>query len=132
MEMTYLNGFLVTPTTAAAKLGITEEEADLAIRKLSSLGLIEVVGGRLTKIDKDLSSNQKYVTTAALKKNQKQFLSKAIESLEKETIDKRSTTSMTMAIDPQRLASAKRMIHDFNQALLVVTWRKGNARVFTM
>lgn len=132
MEMTYLNGFLVTPNAVAGKLGITEEEAALAIRRLSSLGLVEMRNGRLAKKDKDLSTAQKNVTTAALKKNQKQFLNKAIESLEKEAIEKRSTTSMTMAIDPQRLASAKRMIHDFNQALCRYLEQGKRTRIYNL
>jgi hypothetical protein len=52
-----------------------------------------------------------------LKKNQKQFLEKAIYSLENDPLEERSHTNMTMAIDSKKMELAKQMIREFQMAL---------------
>ena len=96
LEMTYTEGFDSKPETIAKKLGITNEEAERAVTKLLNLDLLEFKDHQLRKKDPDLTTAKKQVTTPALKFNQKQFLAKAAESLEKDAIEKRSVTSITV------------------------------------
>jgi uncharacterized protein (TIGR02147 family) len=118
MELTFTENFESSPAFVAKTLGISQAEAALAIDRMLSLELLKKeASGKLVKSEEQLSTADKHRTTAALRKNQRQLLEKAIESLENDPIEERSMTSMTMAIDPEKLPIAKLMIRDFNQAL---------------
>lgn len=117
MELTYVDEFTSSPKWIAGQLGISETEAKLAIERLLDLELLKIENGKLIKTETQLSTTDKHLTTPALRKNQKQLLEKSIISLEEDPIEQRSVTSMTMAIDPDRLPEAKRMIRDFNRKL---------------
>ena len=132
MEMTFLDHFVPTAIAIAKRLQITEADAETAIQNLIGLNLLEFHDGKLRKRDPNLSTARKDISTSALKRNQRQFLSKAIESLEKAPIEARSMTSMTMAIDPERLPVAKKMIHDFNQTMCKFLEGGSRTRVYNL
>jgi uncharacterized protein (TIGR02147 family) len=117
LELTYIEGFKSDTKWIASQLGISQAEAKLSIERLLNLELLKVEDGKLVKSTEQLSTTDKNITTPALKKNQKQFLEKAIESLENDPIEERNMTSMTMAIDPEKLPKAKEMIRNFNKTL---------------
>ncbi len=117
LELTFVEDFESTPRWISKNLGIGQTEARLAIERLLNLGLLATKNGRLIKTTEQLSTADKHLTTPALKKNQRQFLERAMVSLEEDPIEERSITSMTMAIDPAKLNEAKKMIREFNQTL---------------
>ena len=116
LELTYVKGFKSDEQWIAKELGISPLEAKLAVDRLLEFQLLKKERGTLVKTEMHLSTTDKHVTTAALRKNQRQFLEKAIDSLDGK-IDTRSSTSMTMAIDPRKIPTAKKMIQEFNQKL---------------
>ena len=61
-----------------------------------------------------------------------QFLEKAVVSLEEDPIEERSITSMTMAIDPEKLPAAKKMIREFNQTLCQFLENGKRKRVYNL
>jgi uncharacterized protein (TIGR02147 family) len=114
LELTFVEGFESEPRWIASQLGITVAETNLAIERLLNLGLlVRTEDGRLTKSLEQLTTGDKHVTTPALRRHQKQILEKAVQSLENDPIEKRSMTSMTMAIDPELMPIAKQMIEQF-------------------
>jgi uncharacterized protein (TIGR02147 family) len=117
MELTFVEQFQCDPRWIASQLGISQTEANLALKRLLKLGLIEKDNGKLVKKDAQLFTTDRHISTPALRKNQKQFLEKAIYSLENDPAETRKITSMTMAIDPKKLEIAKRMIDEFNLRL---------------
>lgn len=132
MELTFTKSFKADPKWIASQLGISVLEAKLAIERLVNLHLLEEKKGRLVKTNDRLSTTDKHLTTPALKKNQKQFLEKSIESLEQDPIDERSHTSMTMAIDPKHLPKARELIRNFNQALCDLLETDDQSRVYNL
>lgn len=117
LELTFTGDLPNDPKKIATKLGISVVEAKLAVQRLLELELLEEKNGVLKKTTEQLTSADKNLTTPALRKNQKQFLEKAIYSLEHDPIAERSVTSMTMAIDPEKLPVAREMIREFNRSL---------------
>jgi uncharacterized protein (TIGR02147 family) len=117
LEMTLTKNFQSNVISIAKQLGISRTETKLALERLLDLGLLKLERGRLIKTDVQLSTTDKHLTTPALRKNQKQFLEKAIASLDQDPIEKRSHTSMTMAIDPSKMNQAKKLIRDFNKSM---------------
>ncbi len=117
LELTYVENFKSDARWIASQLDISIAEAKLAVDRLVRLGLLEEKNGQWKKSKEQLTSGNKNITNSALRKQQKQFLEKAIDSLEQNKIHERSITSMTMAIDPAKIPIAKKMIQQFNRDL---------------
>lgn len=132
LELTFTDEFQPNPRYIAKELGITVTEASLAVGRLESFGLLKIEDGIYSKTNAALSTADKHLSTPALRKNQKQFLDKAIHSLENDPIQERSITSMTMAIDPEKLPIAKQMIREFNQSLCKFLESGKRKRVYNM
>lgn len=117
MELTFVEGFQSDSRWISSQLGISQTEANLAIERLHKLGLIQKKNGKIIKATERLFTHDRHLSTPALRRNQKQFLEKAIYSLENDPTDKRKITSMTVAINPQKLEIAMHMIDKFSQTL---------------
>ena len=132
LELTFTENFQSSPAWIAQQIGINEIEAKLAIERLLNVGLLKNENGQLTKTNEQLSTADKHLTTPALRKNQKQLLERAIQSLEEDPIEERSMTSMTMAIDETKLPLAKQMIREFNQTLCKFLESGKKTRVYNL
>ena len=132
MELTFVEGFQPTARWVAKQLGISAVEAQLALDRLLELGLLEKKGTKVIKSAKQLTTADKHLTTPALRKNQRQLLEKAIDSLENDPIDSRNVSSMTMAIDPSKLPAAKEMIREFNRKLCAFLEDGKKKRVYNL
>lgn len=117
LELTFTRSFRPDPTWIAQALDISPMEAKLALQRLMDLELLREEDGTLKKSDVSLTIADKQLTTPALRRRQKQVLEKAIESLERDPIHLRDTTSLCMAIDPKKIPEAKRMIQEFKKNL---------------
>lgn len=117
LEMPFLQGFKSDPRWIARELGISESEARKAISRLTALKLLGKRNGKLANAGGQLTTANKALTTAAHQRNQRQFLEQAIFALQSDPIEKRNMIRVTMAIDPDRLPSAKEMISRFNRRL---------------
>ncbi len=117
MELTFTKDFNSDPKWISQQLGISEVEVKLAIKRLIRLELLEDRDGKLHKTVEQVSSADKSITSSAHKRLQKQVLKKAVESLENDDIEIRNMTSMSMAVDPQKIPQAKKMIQNFSREL---------------
>jgi uncharacterized protein (TIGR02147 family) len=117
MELTFTKDFNSDPKWISQQLGISEVEVKLAIKRLTRLELLESKEGILTKTVEQVSSADKSITSSAHKRLQKQVLKKAVDSLENDNIEIRNMTSMSMAVDPQKIPQAKKMIQNFSREL---------------
>jgi uncharacterized protein (TIGR02147 family) len=132
LELTFVSDFESNPRWISKQLGISITETKLAIERLTRCGLLMERNGRYIKTQEQLSSSNKHLTTPALRRNQKQFLEKAVHSLENDPIEDRNMSSMTMAIDPEKIPTAKLMIREFNQALCQFLESGKRKRVYNM
>ncbi|MGE3611819.1 MAG: DUF4423 domain-containing protein [Bacteriovoracaceae bacterium] len=119
LEMTQLKDFKSSHKWIAGQLGLTEIDVKLAIERLLNLGLLKMnEEGEYQATDAQRRLDQMYTATShARREKQKQIRNKAIESIENDPIDKRSMTSMTMCIDVELVAEAKKLIADFNESM---------------
>lgn len=101
----------------SSQLKISELETKLAIERLEQLHLIKEKKGIYKRTENKVTTADKNTTSSALKKLQKEIREKAIYSLEHDPIEKRSMTSMTMAIDPKKIKEAKLLIEEFQERL---------------
>jgi uncharacterized protein (TIGR02147 family) len=117
LEMTYLAEFKACPKYIAKNLGISQTEAKLALERLFDLGLLVEENGRVRKVADHIKTTDKTKTGPALKRKQKQIRELAIESIERDPIETRTMTTVTMCIDPSLLEEARRRIDEFNRSL---------------
>ena len=117
LELTQTRGFKNDPRWISQRLGISEHEVQQAIERLLKLEILEAdKKGCLRKTDSNITAS--YGTpSAAIRKFTRQLLLKAIDALEKQKFEERDITTITMAINPDRLEGAEKMITQFRRKL---------------
>lgn len=120
LEATCLDGFQSDARWLARRFGRTVMEVEYALARLIRLGLLSSASQGFAKTNRHLMTKDVAKTTPALKASQRQILNSALKALKDDSIDRRSATGMTMAIDPEKIPLAKSMIADFTQKLCEV------------
>lgn len=103
-------------TWIAERLGISPLEVRIALERLLRLRFLKIVNGRLKRTVHSVTTTHN-VPSSAIRKFHKQNLNKAIESLERDPVPLRFLTSITMAVDPNRLEEAKTQILRFRNRI---------------
>lgn len=118
LELSRTKDFVGEASWIAQRLGLTEVQTKLSLEKLIRLGFIEVKpsGKWINKAGAMSTLEQKY-TRIALRNQQSEFLEKSKAALEEISQDMRDHTSMTMAIDPTKIAEAKKLITKFRREI---------------
>jgi len=117
MALTFVDDFEPSPSWIAKQLHLNEGVVAAALDRLLEMGLLKESNGTLVMTKRRIDTQNKSITTPALKKRQKQILEKSIHSLESDPIELRNHSAMTMAIDPARLPEAKKKIQKFQQEM---------------
>lgn len=95
------------------RLGISVAEASSAVQALATVGLIKKVKNTYV-VQKDFLST-KDIPSKAIRHNHFQMMAKAKQALEKQNILDRDFSSVTVAIEPDRLPELKKFLHDFRE-----------------
>ena len=117
LELTFVDGFVGTVEWIAKRLALKKLDVSRAIERLKARGLLTAQNGTLVKTDPMVATAKKNQTSAAHRARQKQCLEFSIQSLENVPLEQRNHTAMTMAIDPEKLPEAKKMIQEFSRSL---------------
>ncbi len=120
LELTLIDSFSSDPRWIARKLDITPSEAKIAVERLVALGLLtKDKTGKLrqsasyTNIHSDMSA-------AAKRSMQREILEKALTALDRVPLSKRNQTSLTIAVDSNKLEELKELITDFRRSVAKV------------
>lgn len=117
LELMNVKEFKSDAKWMAKRLGMKVFECEAAIERLKRVEMIEedsdgelvdISGGKSTNISSDMNYS-------ALRKMQKQLLEKSIKSIDEVPYEKRSNTSITLAIDTERLPEAMEEINKFRR-----------------
>lgn len=117
LEVLKVKGFDPKPAAIAKAMGISLEQVKTSLSRMQELGLLEVRGDGLVPKDEASSSILSGATSRAHRSQQRQILEGAIDVLEKVPGELRSQTSMTMAIDTNKLDKAKELIKNFRRQM---------------
>jgi len=124
LQLIATEDFRSNPSWIAKQLGIAEGEAEKAIDRLKIFGFIDEVAGNYVRLTPSLSTGDLTLTTKAQRKRIRQVTEKSLLSLENHPIRVRNHTTLTVAIDPERINLAKEMIQDFMGELCEVMQTK--------
>lgn len=118
MALTEVPNFRMSPRLIARRFGITPFEAELALKRLLRLELLEEVGrDRYRKLENHLRFKSPDINIA-LQHFHKQMFQRAIESLTTQTNQEKMVGSQTFAMNPQLLPAAKQRIEKFLTELM--------------
>jgi uncharacterized protein (TIGR02147 family) len=119
LQLLKTKAFKTKPAWISKRLGITENEASVALERLIRIGiLVEEKNGTFTDVTGGKTSHLKSgFTNEQLKSFQIKALEKGIQSLKTVPIELRDNTSMTLAISKKALSFAKEEIKKFRQQL---------------
>lgn len=118
LEMTKVEGFVPSADIIARRLGVTVSEVTIAVERLMRLGMLEVKDdGTMVDLAGSTSAATGVYTDLAKRKYQKQILQKALAAVDDVPVEKRSQSSMLMAVNTAKLADARDLIKDFRRRL---------------
>ncbi len=118
-------------TWMAASLGVPVARVESALEQLIDLNLIEIQEGRLLRNDA-LIRIESDIPSQTIQRFQKQILEKTAASLEKDSISARDVTAMTMAVNPEKIPEAKRLIAEFQNKLLALMGEGNKSAVYAL
>lgn len=117
LSLTETEAFRNDPAWIAQRLAITPQDAQVALDRLKRLGmLIEDQYGRLKRGAAHYRTSDDVASVSA-RKAHFQNLDLARQSLERDPVDKRDFTCLTLPLDPRHLGRAKELIRKFQVEL---------------
>lgn len=114
-----IKDFSMAPSSIAKQLGISELEAEVALKRLLRLGMLEQdpqQEGKLRKA-KGYSATTSNIPNEALRRFHRQMLEKAIDSLEVQSPQEKFIGTETFAIAKENLPQAFNLADEFLQKL---------------
>ena len=119
LELIQLPHFKGDAGWIAKTLRITPAEVQIATERLLRLEMIEITpeGKWIDQSNGHTTTLGSNFTASAFKNLQRQILEKAIQALDEVPFEKRSQTSLTMAINPDRIPEAKKKLVEFQRGL---------------
>jgi uncharacterized protein (TIGR02147 family) len=110
----------------AELLRISKAEVEKELGDLETLGiLVRDAHGRLFPKEKNNRIPDRPVSTDALKSVQKQFLSKAQDSMDHDSLEQRDHSGMTLTFPEDCLPEAKKLIKNFRRRFMTLMERHG-------
>lgn len=119
------------PEWIAQRLGIKEEEARDAIERLIRLKLVKKAQGRLVRTDTSLTTTTD-IPSAAIRKHHSQNLHLAAQSLHRDPVEARDFGSVTMAVNPEKLAQAKKILFQTRKKIADLLETGDTSEVYTL
>jgi uncharacterized protein (TIGR02147 family) len=132
LELTAVTGFQNCPRWIARSLGISVTEAKIAIDRLKRLELLDEVDGQLRRTEAFVTNNTGAAVGSALKKLQRDWITKALAATENIDASEKDITSITMAIDVSKLIEARKLIAKFRREMCAFLEEGETSRVYTM
>lgn len=97
------------------RLGISAEDAQIALDRLTRLEMIRADGDRLVPVSGWATSSD--IPSQAIRKFHRQTIQLALGALEEVPVEERDVTSITVAVDVANLPRAKSLIRKFRRQL---------------
>lgn len=115
----------------AKRLGLTEQEVELAIRNLKAVGIVEEKDGKIiTK--QDFVATQTDIPSSVIRQFHRENLERAEQTLETFDVQKRDFSSITFSFNPQKMEQVKKLIKGFRRNLAELMETGDRSEVYTL
>lgn len=105
-----------TVSWVSKRLGLDYETVETAMDRLERLEILEFRDGRYFALETDITTTHD-IESKALRSSHQQSLLQAIDALDEVPVELRDITSMTMAIDVNKMKEAKEKIKQFRREM---------------
>lgn len=112
LSLTNVRGFQSDAAWIAQRLGLEVTVAEQAVERLLRVGLLKVVRGKWVETGNFVFGGVD-IPAECGRSYQRQIIQKALTALDQQKVQDREITSMTLAIDPEKIPLAKKMISEF-------------------
>jgi len=121
LSMLKLNDFKPSPLWISKRLGITQLEAKIAIKRLVDLELLEIVDDKYQEVSDYALTTTDEVSSIAIKNNHKQHIKKSLAAIDQQHLDVREYNNCTVAIKmsdmPKIKQKLRKVMNDLNDEL---------------
>ena len=132
LSLAETTAFVAKPDWIAERLGISQDQARDALERLMRLKLLVMdTQGKVVPTGRQLRTTSD-VPDATLRRCLHQNLERARESLDRDPVEVRDFSSITMAIDPDLLPEAKALIQKFRRNLCQLLESGAKREVYKM
>lgn len=114
LELMTTRGFKHDIDWIASTLGISRMQADMAIQRMTRLGLLSCDNGRF-KVLKSSTTTTDDVPSVAIRRFQSEILEKARHALNFQSVEEREIASVVVSIRKDDLPAARKMIKEFRR-----------------
>lgn len=115
----------------AKRLDIPLEKVILAIGRMQRLGLIKILDGKITPVHNKRTTTHD-IPSQVLRDSHREVLNHAIESLEKTAVKDRNVTSITFAVNKEKLAEANDLIKEFRRKIANLLSQGSTSEVYNL
>jgi uncharacterized protein (TIGR02147 family) len=112
-----LSDFKATPKKISTRLNVPVQIVQVCLDRLQKLELVRMNNGGVWEVTGKDMATPSQIPSFAIREGHRQFINKALESLEKDSVEARDITGITMAIKKSNLPRAKELIKDFRLRL---------------
>lgn len=124
LELFHISGFNAKVGEISNRIDISENRAEIVLNNLLKSGLLKESDGKLIRTEYGLRTTED-VKSQALKKSHLEALELGKNKLEEIEVDLRDFSSMTVALDINKVLEAKVIIREFRQKMSKLL-REGN------
>jgi uncharacterized protein (TIGR02147 family) len=131
LELFDFKDFEVDTESISKKLDISLTRADVVLTNLFEAKLISSENGCLYKIHEDVKTTED-ISSQALRKSHVETLEVGIIKLEEVDIDLRDYSSMTVAVDLDKISEAKEVIREFRRKMSTLFSEGNKSEVYNL
>lgn len=132
LELFHLKDFCFSSKNVSKKLNIGEDRAELVIQNLLDSNLLSTkLDGSFRPTYSDIKTTED-VTSRAIQKAHQKTLEVGIKKLEEIDVSLRDFSSITLAVDLEKIQEAKNIIREFRQKMNSLFKGTNPTEVFTM
>lgn len=132
LEATFIKDFQLNPQNAATLFNLPIEVASSAIERLVRLKLLQQVEGRYIKAAKFTTNSSTVITSRAHKQLQRQLMDKARSAIDDIAQQEKDITSLTLALNADRLPEARELIKEFRRSFAQLLSGQSATRVYNL
>lgn len=127
LELTETVNFDSNPESISQRLSVPLREIKEALQRLMRLGLLELKSGKWVQTSRDLATPSG-VPSWSIKNFHHQILSKAINALEKQSVEERDFSSVTFAVNDEDISWIREEIRTFRRHLVSTIQKRSQTK----
>jgi uncharacterized protein (TIGR02147 family) len=124
-------GFDHTVSSIVSRLEISQLQAEGALNRLLDAGLVVEEEGRFVPAYTNITT-QNEVPSEVIREFHRQIIGRSVTSLQRDSVDSRSITSMVFPANVKNLAKAKKIIAEFNVRMAELMDKGDTTEVYSL